>query len=195
MSRHEVTDLLAALQDGDTKAGHRLFDLVYSELHDVAHRQLAGERRNHTLNTTALVSEAYLKWGGRPPDVKWSGRRHFYAIVARAMRQILVDYARTRGREKRGGGLPLVTFVDNLFFDVSKADELVALDEALRMLQAISPRQAKIVEYRFFAGLSVRDTADVLEISVATANRDWTTARLWLKREIDSILHDDRATP
>ncbi len=194
MSRHQVTELLAALQDGDTKAGNRLFDLVYSELRDVAHRQLAGERRNHTLNTTALVNEAYLKWAGRPPDITWSGRRHFFAIVARAMRQILIDHARTRTRDKRGGGVPVVTFVDNLPLRSGKADELLALDEALSQLETISPRQAQIVEYRFFGGLSIIDTADLIGISVATANRDWTTARLWLKREIDSTLHDGGAS-
>ncbi|MDX1429441.1 MAG: ECF-type sigma factor, partial [Rhodothermales bacterium] len=107
MSRHEVTDLLAALQGGDTKAADRLFGLVHRELRDVAHRQLAGEREGHTLNPTALVNELYVKWEGWPPHLKWSDRNHFFAVAGRAMRQILVDYARRRRRDKRGGGAPL----------------------------------------------------------------------------------------
>lgn len=188
MTALDVTQLLQDLSRGDPQAMERLFPIVYGELRRVAHRQLGRERAGHTLNTTALVHEAYLKLVGHPPDVAWQNQAHFFSVAARAMRQILVNYARARGRAKRGSGVPNVSLEEAVVMPQERAAELVALDEALERLGAMSERQVRIVECRYFTGLTIEETAQALDVSVATVNRDWTTARMWLYREVCQAL-------
>jgi RNA polymerase sigma factor (TIGR02999 family) len=179
----EVTRLLAAASAGDADALKRLIPLVYDELRRLAHRQLAGERRDHTLNTGALVHEAYLKLAGLD-RIEWGDRAHFFGIAAGAMRRILIDYAVRRRAAKRGGGRRYEP-LDRVTVAVEeRAEELIALDEALERLQALDARQAKVVEWRFFAGMSIEETAAALDVSPATVKRDWITARAWLNREL-----------
>jgi RNA polymerase sigma factor (TIGR02999 family) len=180
----EITRLLLQLSEGRREALDRLMPVVYEELRSVARRQLRHERAGHTLNTTALVHEAYLKLIN-VREVQWRDRAHFFAMAARVMRRILIDYARTRRREKRGGDAVAVTLDDALGLSAERADDLVALDDALTRLETISERQARVVEYRCFAGLSVEETATVLQTSPATVKRDWAFARAWLNRELD----------
>jgi len=149
----------------------------------MAHRQLGRERVDHTLSTTALVHEAYLKLVDGE-SAEWNGRNHFFAVASRAMRQILTDYAKARNREKRGGGALHVSFDDAMPIAVRRSDELVALDEALTTLDAVNPRQCRIVECRFFSGMSIEDTAQALGISVTTVKRDWLVARAWLNQAL-----------
>ncbi|HXI19966.1 MAG TPA: sigma-70 family RNA polymerase sigma factor [Gemmatimonadales bacterium] len=180
----EITELLLQLSVGRREALDRLMPVVYEELRSVAHRQLRHERQGHTLNTTALVNEAYLKLVN-VRQVQWRDRAHFFAMAARVMRRVLIDYARARRREKRGGDPVVVPLDEGLGLTEDRADDLVALDDALIRLEAISERQCRVVEYRCFAGLSVEETATVLEISPATVKRDWAFARAWLNRELD----------
>lgn len=179
----EVTRLLHRLEAGDEDALDRIFPLVYDELRRAAERQLRRERPGHTLQPTALVHEAFLKLSGQKlPD--WKNRSHFFGVVARAMRQVLVDHARRRRAAKRGGGEePAMITGDRIGFEVP-LDELITLDEALDRLNEVSPRLRQVVEYRFFAGLSERETADVLGITPRTAQRDWVKARAWLYKEL-----------
>lgn len=188
MSAPDITQLLQDFSAGNPQALDRLFPLVYSELRRVAHRQLGRERAGHTLNTTALVHEAYLKLVGHPPDVDWKDRVHFFAVAGRAMRQILVNYAKAKGRAKRGGGIPKVPLEEAVVMAEERAEELIVLDEALERLGTMNERQVRVVECRFFGGLTIEETAEVLGVSVATINRDWTTARLWLHREVRQAL-------
>jgi RNA polymerase sigma factor (TIGR02999 family) len=182
----EITQLLLQLSVGRREALDRLMPMVYAELRSMAHRHLRGERPGHTLNTTALVHEAYLKLVN-VQQVQWRDRAHFFAMAARLMRRILIDYARTRKRDKRGGDDAVVVTLDEaLDLAAERADELVALDEALVRLEAISERPCRVVEYRCFGGLSVEETAAVLETSPATVKRDWAFARAWLNRELAS---------
>lgn len=160
-----------------------LVPVVYDELRRIAHRQLRGERSDHTLDTTGLVHEAYLKLS-RLDRIEWRDRSHFLVAAAGAMRRILVDYAAARKAGKRGGGRQRVPIDDVLILVDDRAEELLALDEALRRLAAESQRAASIVEWRFFAGMTVEETAEVLEISPATVKREWTLARAWLNREL-----------
>ncbi len=189
MAYHEsITRLLCDLKVGRREAFDELLPQVYDELHRVAHFQLRGERANHTINTTALVHEAYLKLVDRR-EMDWQSRAHFYAVAAMAMRQILVSYARRRGAEKRGAGAPHVAFDEA--FDVysdERAEELVSLDEALTQLEAINPRHARIVECRFFGGLTIEETAEALGVSRITVTRDWRMARAWLKDALGHTL-------
>lgn len=180
----EITQLLLQLSGGRGEALDQLIPMVYQELRSVAHGQLGGERPGHTLNTTALVHEAYLKLVNIR-QVQWRDRAHFFAMASRLMRRILIDYARARKREKRGGDLVPVPLEEAFGVSGDRADDLVALDDALTRLEAISPRQCRVVEYRCFAGLSVEETAVVLESSPATVKRDWAFARAWLNRELD----------
>lgn len=188
----EITRLLyeAAGADGDAQrdALDRLFPLIYDELRRVAHRQLRRERAGHTLRTTALVHEAYVKLAERPLNVDWAGRQHFYGIAARAMRQILVNWARDRGAQKRGGGVRPATLEEHLTPGAFATDRppaaLLDLDRALDRLEAMGPRQARVVELRYFAGLSVEETADTLGVSNATVKRDWAAAKAWLYAEL-----------
>jgi RNA polymerase sigma factor (TIGR02999 family) len=182
----EITQLLLQLSVGRREALDRLMPMVYAELRSMAHRHLRGERPGHTLNTTALVHEAYLKLVN-VQQVQWRDRAHFFAMAARLMRRILIDYARTRKRDKRGGDDAVVVTLDEaLDLAAERADELVALDEALVRLEAISERPCRVIEYRCFGGLSVEETAAVLETSPATVKRDWAFARAWLNRELAS---------
>lgn len=162
-----------------------MFLLVYRELHQLAARKLRSERDGHTLSTTALVHEAWLELN-KLNRIQWQNRAHFLAIAAQAMRRILIDYAVARRREKRGGGQIVLSLddADALSIAYERADELVELDEALARLQAISERQARVVECRFYGGMSVEETADALSISPATVKREWTIARAWLNREL-----------
>ena len=162
----------------------RLVPLAYEELRRIAHRQLRGERADHTLDTGALVHETYLKLS-RLDRIEWRDRSHFLAAAAGAMRRILVDYAEARSALKRGGGRQRVTLDEVVVLTDDRAQELLALDEALRRLAAESGRAARIVEWRFFAGMSIEETADVMQISPATVKREWTLARAWLNRELE----------
>ena len=183
-NHNQVTDLLLRWSQGDGSACERLFPLVYDELKRVARRSLAGERRDHTLQSTALVHEAYLRLIGNnsfnPTD-----RVHFFAIAAQLMRRILVDHARMRSSQKRGGKALTVTLNEAIAFAKPKHEvDLIALDKALHELARMDPQQAQIVEMRFFAGLSIHETSRALGISLATVKRDWATARAWLYREM-----------
>lgn len=178
----DITGLLAALREGDRAALDRLFPLVYRELHDRAHGQLARHRPGDTLSTTALVHEAYLKLTDSAHQT-YQDRVHFFAVASRAMRQILVDYARRRMAVKRGGAPP-VTLDPEVVGDPGRPEELVALDEALVRLEALDERLARTVEMRFFGGLSVEETAAALGVSPRTVKRDWRKARAVLYQDI-----------
>lgn len=179
----DVTPLLAGLNAGDAGSLDRVIALVYEELRRIAHRQLAGEQSGHTLDTGALVHEAYLKL--RQLDrMEWRSREHFLAMAARVMRRVLVDYAEARRAQKRGGA-PIPVAIDAVALAADQpGEEILALDEALRRLEALSERQSRVVECRFFAGMSVEETAAALDLSEATVNRDWVVARAWLNREL-----------
>jgi RNA polymerase sigma factor (TIGR02999 family) len=179
----DVTPLLAGLNAGDAGSLDRVIALVYEELRRIAHRQLAGEQSGHTLDTGALVHEAYLKL--RQLDrMEWRSREHFLAMAARVMRRVLVDYAEARRAQKRGGA-PIPVAIDAVALAADQpGEEILALDEALRRLEALSERQSRVVECRFFAGMSVEETAAALDLSEATVKRDWVVARAWLNREL-----------
>ncbi|HUE82345.1 MAG TPA: sigma-70 family RNA polymerase sigma factor [Pyrinomonadaceae bacterium] len=176
-----VTQLLIAWSNGDQSARDQLMTLVYEELHRLAHRHIRKERPGHTLQTSALVNEAFV----RLVDVKkvqWESRAHFFAIAAQMMRRILVDYARSRRYAKRGGDARQVTLNEGLIVADQKSADVVALDEALNELANIDERKRNVVELRFFGGLSIEETAEVLAVSPGTVMRDWTLAKAWLKR-------------
>ena len=175
----EITRLLVSISEGDPNALNRLFPVVYAELRALAHRQLAHIRPDDTLQTTALVHEAYLKLlGAERPE--WHDRRHFFAVASRAMRQITVDYARARAAQKRGGNTPALTLDEQRLPVADRAHELVLLDQALTELGALSERPAQVVELRFFGGLSVEETAVVMNVSERTVKREWQKARAFL---------------
>ena len=179
----EVTELLRRWSGGDVAARESLVPLVYDELRRLARYYLASQRSDHTLQSTAIVHEAYLRLAGRD-NVHWENRNHFFAVAAQLMRRILVDHARKRNAAKRGGS-NLTLLVDEAVEPSSKRElDLVALDDALKALATLDERQARIVELRFFCGLSIEDTARMLEISPATVKREWSTARAWLYEEI-----------
>jgi RNA polymerase sigma factor (TIGR02999 family) len=179
----QVTRLLVAWSGGDQAALEELTPLVYGELRRLAHHYIGRERPGHTLQTSALVNEAYLRLVGQK-DIDWQSRAHFYGIAARLMRQVLVDYARRRGYAKRGGGALRVSLDEALAVSEERAAEVVALDEALEDLAKLDPRQGQIVELRFFGGLSIEETAEVLGVSPGTVMADWTVAKAWLRRAI-----------
>lgn len=187
MADDEITGLLAAMGDGDEGARDRLFALVYGELRERARQQLARLRPGETVDTTALVHEAYLKLAPRS-QAQYADRVHFFAVASRAMRQILVDYARKRSAQKRGAGAPIVSLDDGAGSLASRADELLALDAALERLTALDARLARVVELRFFGGLSVEDTAEVLQSSPRTVKRDWRKARMLLFEAVSDEL-------
>lgn len=178
----DVTGLLMAWKAGDSKAVDRLLPILYSELKRLASQQLRGESTGHTLQTTALVHEAYLRLVGS--DVAWEGRRHFFAVAAQVMRRVLVDHARSRRRGKRGGGEVAVPLQEEIAAAPDRPADLVDLDEALERLKGFDPRKAQIVDLFYFGGLSYDETAAVLEISAATVHRDLRLARAWLYREL-----------
>jgi RNA polymerase sigma factor (TIGR02999 family) len=185
----QVTLLLRAVAAGDRQALDRLFDAVYGELKRLAHVQRRKWSGDYTLNTTALVHEAYLKLV-RQDEVSWADRGHFYAVASRAMRQILVSYAERRCAAKRGGGADPLPLDEVNPVSPEAAGEILALDEALQRLASLEERQGRVVECRFFAGLPVRETAEVLGLSPATVKRDWALASAWLRREISVTLGD-----
>jgi RNA polymerase sigma-70 factor (ECF subfamily) len=182
-SKVEVTQLLRAWGNGDERALNELTPLVESELHRLAHRYMAREKPGHTLQTTALVNELYLKLVNIQ-EMTWQDRAHFFAISARLMRHILTDFARSRQFEKRGGAALHVTLDEALFASPEQDADIVALDEALVQLTALDPRKGQVVELRFFGGLSVEETAEVLKVSRETVLRDWKFAKVWLLREL-----------
>lgn len=181
---NEITSLLAAMRAGDATAMDRLFPLVYREFHERAHRQLAHRRPGDTLSTTALVHETYLKLVGSS-NQSYNDRIHFFAVASRAMRQILVDYARRASAHKRGSG-QVVTLESEAIGNPDRAEELVALDEGLEQLERLDPRLVRIVELRFFGGLSVEEAGVALGISPRTVKRDWQKARAFLYHAIRS---------
>lgn len=178
----EITLLLHELSDGKNVVD-QIIPLVYSELKRIAQRHLNHERSDHTLNTTALVHEAYLKLVDQN-DVTWQNRAHFFAIAAQSMRRILINYAKNRMAQKRGGDQIAVTFDEQSMPANNKAEELIALDEALGRLAELDARQARIVELRFFGGLTVDEISEMLKVSPVTIHRDWRLARAWLGREL-----------
>lgn len=182
---HELTLLLNSVHK-NSESVNKVLPLVYDELRSLAHRELRRERDGHTLNTTALVHEAYIKLIKHPPDGSWDGRRHFFGIAARAMRQILVNYAKKRSRQKRGGNSKPLPFEEGIYLSDEKAEELVALDEALERLDKMNKRQVQVVECRYFGGYNIEETAEILGISPATVKRDWTFARAWLHSQLKS---------
>jgi RNA polymerase sigma factor (TIGR02999 family) len=182
-SSHEVTSLLKAWSSGDEQALERLTPLVYRQLHQVARRYMAGERSGHTLQTTALVNEVYLRLVdcGR---VNWQDRAHFFAMSAQLMRRILIDFARSRDYLKRGGAIPHISLEEAPSVCEEPDVNLVALDDALKALAAVDERKSKVVELKFFDGLNVEETAEVLRVSSDTVMRDWKLAKIWLLREL-----------
>jgi len=180
---HEVTQLLHAWSNGDEQALERLIPLVHKELHRLARRYMAGESPGHTLQTTALVNEAYL----RLVDVKavsWQNRAHFFGVSAQLMRRILVDLARSRHSLKRGGDASTLSLEEGLIVSPERGADVVALDDALKTLTSIDPRRSRVVELRFFGGLSVEEAAEVLKVSPETVMHDWKLAKAWLLREL-----------
>jgi RNA polymerase sigma factor (TIGR02999 family) len=189
-SPDEITEMLRAWGEGDREALDALVPHVYDELHRQAHRYLRGERHDHTLQTSALINEAYIRLAGQK-DVQWQNRTHFFGIAASIMRRILVDYARAQQRVKRGGNdqdLPLdvaLSVVAEMTNEQTKID-LILLNSALDKLSEIDERLARIVELRYFSGLTLEETAQVLDVSEMTVKRDWNVAKAWLRREITS---------
>lgn len=179
----EITRLLVEIKGGNRRAQSELMPLVYAELRRLARGYMRGERPDHTLQATALVHEAYLKLV-EEPAIDWQGRAHFFAVAAQLMRRILVDHARAHQAAKRGGLDHKMSLEEELIFSEAKSAELLALDEALVRLAEQDPRQARIVELRFFGGLSIEEIAEVLQVSPRTVKRDWNMARAWLYEEI-----------
>jgi RNA polymerase sigma factor (TIGR02999 family) len=184
---HEITERLRLARQGDRAALDEVFALVYEELHRLAHAQRRRWSGDDTLDTTALVHEAYLKLVGQE-EPEWNDRGHFLAVAARAMRHLLVNYAERRRAAKRGGGVPMVSIDDFNPVSESVADDVIALHEALDRLGRVSERQVGVVEFRFYAGLSIDETAHALGVSAATVKRDWKLASAWLHREIQLVL-------
>jgi RNA polymerase sigma factor (TIGR02999 family) len=182
---------LQAWSDGDRGAQDKLWPIVFAELSRLAHRQMRRERPDHTLQTGALVNEAYLRlveW----KSAHWRNRAHFFGMCARVMRQILVDHARAHGYDKRGGGLKFETLDETATVSPARGDQIIALDEAMKRLASIHSRKSDVVELRFFGGLSVEETAEVLQVSRVTVIRDWNFARAWLLSEISGTPETSR---
>ena len=187
---NEISELLVAWGGGDESALDRLMPLVYGELRRLAHRYMSHERPGHTLQTTALVNEAYLRlvnWR----EARWQNRAHFFAVSAQMMRRILVDFARDNQASKRGGDAPQVSLSQASDFTVERGADLVALDEALTALAEVDRRKSQVVEMRFFGGLSIKEVAEVLKVSEETVLRDWRLAKVWLLRELDKTVMSD----
>jgi RNA polymerase sigma factor (TIGR02999 family) len=181
---NEVTQLLLAWSSGDESALNELMPIVYQELHRLAHYQLAKERKGHTLQTTALVNEAYLKLVDQK-KAQWQNRSHFFAIASTVMRRILIDYARSRQYAKRQNGVSALPLDEALVVSPERAKEMIMLDEALTALSKHDERKARIVELRFFAGFSIEESAELLRVSPGTVMKDWTLAKAWLQRELN----------
>jgi RNA polymerase sigma-70 factor, ECF subfamily len=189
-SKVEVTQLLKAWGSGDDRALERLIPVVENELHRLAHRCMAKENPGHTLQTTALVNEVYLRLVD-VHEVSWQDRAHFFAISARMMRRILTDFARSRNYQKRGGAALHVSFDEALAVSQEQHAEIVAIDDALVELAALDPRKSQVVELRFFGGLSVEETAEALKVSPETVKRDWRFAKSWLHRVLSGEKGDE----
>lgn len=187
---HEVTQLLLAWSEGDQGALDRLMPLVYGELRRLAHSYMRNERAGHTLQTTAIIHEAYLRLIDAG-QVRLENRAHFFAVAARLMRQILVDMARKHGYQKRGGGAHQVSLDETLIVSPEQNDDLVALNDALDALATLDQRQSQVVELRFFGGLTEEEISEVLKVSTRTVRSDWRLARSWLLREMDRENNDD----
>lgn len=181
----EVTQLLVDWGNGNQAALDRLMPVVYTELRQLAHRYMRRERPGHTMQTTALIHEAYLRLVDQN-QVRWQHQAHFFGIAARLMRQILIEHARSRTRAKRGGGVGTISLDEAAIVSQARATELLALDDALERLATIDPRKSQVVELRFFGGLSVEEAAQVLNIAPNTVLRDWRMAKAWLRREISN---------
>jgi RNA polymerase sigma factor (TIGR02999 family) len=184
-----VTQLLLDWSNGDQAAFHELMPMVYDELRQMAHRYMCRERPGHTLQTTALVNEAYLRLVDQK-RVRWKNRAHFFAAAAQAMCRILIDHARKHRYAKRGGGARKISLDDVAVISDERAADLLALDEALFSLASIDSQQSRIVELRFFGGLTIEETAEVLKLSVDMVKREWSTAKAWLFREMNKTQHD-----
>lgn len=182
---HEVTRLLREWSEGDQAALDQLIPLVYDELHHLAHQHMRREKPGHYLQTSALINEAYMRLVDQP-QIRWENRSHFFGIAARLIRRILVDEARKRNSEKRGGRLIQVSLHQAEDISQEQATNLLALDDALKNLETIDPRQSEIVDLRFFGGLSIDETAQALKVSPGTVMRDWTFARAWLRQRMTS---------
>ena len=180
---HEVTKLLKAWSDGDQSALDKLMPLVYEELHRLAHQHMRREKPGHMLQTSALLNEAYLRLVDQS-RLHWENRGHFFGIAARLMRQILVDEARRRSFAKRGGGMIQIPLEEAATATQQQSVNVVALDDAMKSLEKIDERKSRIVELRFFGGMSIEETAEVLKVSPGTVMRDWTFARAWLRKEM-----------
>jgi RNA polymerase sigma factor (TIGR02999 family) len=181
----QVTKLLEAWSGGEERAFDELLPLVYDELHRMAKRYMSSQPSGHTLQTTALIHEAYLKLADRKGR-HWQDRAHFFAVAARAMRHILVDHARSRRTEKRGGATQIISLEETALVSDERAAEVVALDDALKRLSALEARKGRVVELRYFGGLSVEETAEALNVSPETVMRDWRFAKTWLLRELSN---------
>jgi len=185
-SPKEITRLLAAWSDGDQSALDKLVPLVQSELHRLAHHYMGRERPGHTLQTSALVNEAYIRlidW----KNVRWQNRAHFFGISAQIMRRILLNYARDQHREKRGGNAVQVSLSQAAIVSAEKSSELLVLDMALQRLAEVDERKSRVVELRYFGGLNVEETAEILKVSEITVMRDWKFAKAWLAREMENV--------
>jgi RNA polymerase sigma factor (TIGR02999 family) len=178
-----LTELLLEWRAGNSNALEKLAPLVFDELHRIAHRYMQRERDGHTLQTTALVNEAYVRLVGEK-KIEWQDRSHFFAVMARVMRHVLTDHARRRSFAKHGGGTRQVSLPETDLMSLERAKELVELDEAMSQLATIDPRKNQVVELRYFGGLSLEETAEVLGVSVMTVRRDWRAAKAWLFREL-----------
>jgi len=179
----QITALLQSWSQGDQAAIEKLVPLVYDELHRLARRYMSDERPGHTLQTTALVNEAYLRLVDSS-RASWQGRTHFFGVCAQVMRRILVDWARSRQALKRGGGVSALDLEEAFAATTQPGTDLVAIDDALKLLAAVDPRKSQVVEMRFFGGLSVKETAELLKVSEETVHRDWKLAKSWLRREM-----------
>lgn len=183
LTADNLTGLLLEWREGDEAALDRLTPLVYDELRRIAHRYVQRERNGHTLQTTALVNEAYLRLAGQQ-QIDWQNRAHFFAVTAQVMRHILIDHARRRHYAKHGGDARRVSLEDAAVMSQERAAELIALDEALDDLAKLDQRKSRVVELRYFGGLSLEETAEVLEVSLMTVRRDWRAAKAWLFRRM-----------
>ena len=181
----EITQWLHDWSLGDDDASAKLLPVIYGELRRMAKRYMAREAADHTLQTTALIHEAYLNLAAQR-DKQWENRSHFFAVAAQAMRHILVDYARARRRDKRGGDASFIALDEAPLVSLERSAEMIALDDALTALAAIDPRKCRMVELRFFGGLTEEETATVMQVSLATVKRDWRAAKLWLARELNA---------
>jgi RNA polymerase sigma factor (TIGR02999 family) len=181
--QHQITELLAEWSEGNQSALDELYPLVYEELHRLARRYMSRERKGHTLQTTALINEAYVRLVDQK-NVRWANRSHFFAISAQIMRRILIDHARRHGYAKRGGGAQQVSLEEVAMIAPNPGSELVRLDEALKILAKMDPRRCHVVELRYFGGLSNEEIADVLKVSENTVTRDWNLARAWLYQQL-----------